>query len=86
MSTYSKQNEKARDKFKKLGHDSYYAKVTDYERRHVECDTPFHPNAGKVSFRDHDVECACSRWKYDSVSGQLEKVEQTNGDLVRGAK
>jgi hypothetical protein len=75
MSIYSKQNEKAREKFKKLGHDFYYAKVTEYERRHTECDTSIRPNTGKLSSSDHDAECACTKWKYNYSSGNMEAVK-----------
>lgn len=74
MSVYSKQNEKARAKFQKLGHDFYYAKVTDYERRHIECDTVIRPNISKKNHADHDAECRCAKWRYNYSSGQMEKV------------
>lgn len=75
MSANSKFNEKTRAKALKQGVDQYYARVTEYERRHVDCDSEIRPSyeitRGPERF---DAECNCSKWRYNYVSGKLEKV------------
>ena len=74
MSIYSKQNEKTREKLKKLGHDFYEARVTEYERRHVECDTAIRPILNR-QFGEPDAQCGCTKWQYNYVSGKMEIVK-----------
>lgn len=76
MSAYSKQNEKTREKFRKLGHDFYEARVTDYERRHIECDTAIRPVYDR-KFGEPDAQCGCSKWRYNYGTGGMEKVDET---------
>ena len=73
MSVNSKFNEKQRAKLLEKGQvdDFYYARVTEYERRHVECDGAIRP---VFDTRGIDAQCNCSKWHYNYVTGKMEKV------------